>query len=257
MIVYKPAGPTKILAALRACVDSMTGTRRPSNSSRRSSNLSSNGSMSPRLSITTPSEGDASSPYSSHSRSSASHEEDRTYFSGTPGSSSSPFTHFSGHSGALHSFSPHEFLQRRRSEEERDITRRKPKRPSIGARSITFQPDTSSPLTFDGYSGPISHAQPSFARKQSQSSDFDMGSSPTPSSPGSTISIAGGGALLRSAVAPPAVVAAIKEAEVKHKADKLPSVLVVEVRLRQAFPSFLVLTSPPCLCRTTSSTVGF
>lgn len=258
-IIYKPAGPTRILAALRACIQSLKGfQRRPSGSSRRSSNLSSSGSTTGTSSPHIVSDADLGSPYSVHSSRSFSFEDDRTYFSGTPGaSSSSPVAGGSpsgfGPGGALHPFSPQHLLQRRRSEEERDLVRRRPKRPSMGARSITFQPDQASPLSFDGYSAVVSQHPSTLSAggahqqhhphqpPRKPSSEFDGGQPSTPSSPGSTISVIGGGVLLKSAVAPNAEVAGIRDAVVNQRASNVPMVLVVEDNVinRRVLSAFL------------------
>jgi hypothetical protein len=228
------------MAAMRACVQAMTGSRRPSEGSRRSSNLSAT-SDSPRIPIRTPSELDIGSPYSAHSNRSysLSLDDDRTYFSGLPGASSTSTGSTGGtpgHVAAHAGFKQQVLLQRRRSEDERDQAKRRAKRPSMGGRSITFQPDQASPLAFNGYSG-AANPQPLNAPRK-PSSEFEAGPS-TPSSPGSTISIIGGGVLLKSAVAPNSEVAAIREAAIKSQA--IPMVLVCEDNVinRRVLSAFL------------------
>lgn len=118
---------------------------------------------------------------------------------------------------------PNTDLQRRRSEEERE-PRRKGRRPSLAPRSITFQPDTASPLAVDeGYPVSLSHhhpALPPLLRKLS--TETDLSSSGSPSSPGSIVSLSDGGSALKSS----AVVA--KEREEEQTVERVPRVLVVE-----------------------------
>lgn len=214
-IIYKPAGPTKINQAMRACVDYLVNTRfrmqTSSFAARRSFGRSLN---SPR----TPSEPDLSlgsihSPIRVGSALSGVDESETTYFSGAFGAHSSVVT-----SAAAHQLSPAHFLQRRRSEEERDH-RRKVRRPVMAPRSITFQPDTLAAGSPSATAPPLLVSQ----RRVSQQSEDELS---TPSSPGSVISIGGGGVVLKAATA-------LEEDMFINsgRAKKVPVVLVVEVSL--------------------------
>lgn len=238
-ILFKPAGPLKLETLLKGCVESMAGVRRRVSEGYSRSSGSRSGS--PRRSRT-PSEPD-SSVYSPFEVTSPSRTFESAYFNG-PGSGGSLSTGSGSIAAAIattsnstinnglplvgpavHQLSPSHLLQRRRSEEERE-PRRKAKRPLLPPRSITYQPDMTSPLAFDGYSTVNTPAEFSQLPQVPQTISEDALFSPSPSSPGSVVSLADGGSVLKAAsvVQPTEAVALVASGD----KPRSPQVLVVE-----------------------------
>lgn len=212
VILTKPTGPIKLESAIKSAVSFINGGRRGSGSS--SSGSSRRGvtrsDSSHRARSRTPSEpGSFDYPSPSHSVSHSGPAAEITYFSPHNGSHGLI-------ASAAHQLSPTHYLQRRRSEEERE-PRRRAKRPQMAPRSITYQPDTASPLAHEGY--PLAHLT---RRMSSHRHEEEEDEQPlTPSSPASVVSLADGGSVLRSATV-------LDEAEARSYGPKACTCLVVE-----------------------------